>query len=103
MKLADLHPAWVQHGGEGVRDESGNDVPVRLGVGVAFNCPCGCLGRICVLFQNPLDGGPALENAGPLWARCSDSLDSLTLLPSIRRLGGCGWHGFITEGEALTC
>jgi hypothetical protein len=52
-----------------------------------------------VPFANPIDGGPQLERHG--WQRTGDTFETLTLTPSILRArarGGCGWHGFITNG-----
>jgi len=34
------------------------------------------------------------------------TFETLTLTPSILRTpekGGCGWHGFVTNGEIITC
>lgn len=43
------------------------------------------------MMQNPLD----------YWERTGDTFDTLTLKPSIQRVGGCAWHGFITNGEVI--
>lgn len=87
--------------------------PRREGVGVIFDCPCGNHdeGHQCyVPFANPLDGGPPTDPGGwhgsGGWQRTGDTFDTLTLTPSIYRredLGGCGWHGFITNGEVTSC
>ena len=64
--------------------------------------PCGAGEPLFVPFVNPLDGGPPLEVGRPNWQRTGDTFESLTLTPSILRRrdrGGCGWHGFITNGE----
>ena len=42
MKLTDLNPRWVGAGGEGISDADGNPVPARAGIGLSFDCPCGC-------------------------------------------------------------
>lgn len=101
MKLTDLNPRWVGAGGEGISDKDGNPVPARHGVGVSFDCPCGCGTRTYLDFQNPLDGGPAHDTRGPHWKRQGETFETLTLKPSIRRTPprGCGWHGFVTNGE----
>jgi hypothetical protein len=52
------------------------------------------------MLTNPLDGGPAIEPDRPHWQRTGDTFDAMTLTPSIQRLGGCRWHGYITNGEA---
>lgn len=87
--------------------------PRREGVGVIFNCPCGNhdeAHQCYVPFANPLDGGPALQpkgwNGSGGWQRTGDAIETLTLRPSVFRrqeLGGCGWHGFITNGEVTSC
>lgn len=77
--------------------------PRREGVGVEFDCPCGNHddGHRCfVPFANPLDGGHSLYHDRG-WQRTGETFETLTLTPSIfrrRDLGGCGWHGFITNG-----
>lgn len=102
MKLTDLHPRWVGAGGDGISQP----VPERTGIGITFDCPCGKCGTLCfVPFQNPLDGGPPLSTDRPLWTRTGDTFDTMTLTPSILRSkenGGCGWHGFVTDGEVTT-
>lgn len=87
--------------------------PRREGVGVIFKCPCGNHdeGHECyVPFANPLDGGPAHDtkgwNGSGGWQRTGDTFETLTLTPSIFRRtehGGCGWHGFVTNGEVTSC
>lgn len=103
MRLIELDPAWVGHGGEGVTDANGNPIPRREGVGVAFDCPCGCGSPLFVPFANPLDGGPPYDKRC-LWNRTGETFETLTLAPSILRSkekGGCGWHGFVRNGEIL--
>ena len=105
MRLADLDPRWVGAGGPGITRE-GQPVPERTGVGISFECPCGRCGIRCyVPFHNPLDGVPAVESRGPHWNRSGETFDTLTLTPSILRStdkGGCGWHGFVTNGAVIT-
>lgn len=50
MKLVDLNPSWVGAGGEGVSDKEGSPVPKRHGIGITFDCPCGCRRRVYVSF-----------------------------------------------------
>lgn len=119
MKLVELHPAWVGAGGEGVSNKDGNPVPERHGVGVSFDCPCAtCTAqrtgnedhdfylRVFVGFSNPLDGGPPHDpRPGAQWQRTGNTFETLSLTPSILRgkeRGGCGWHGFVTNGETVT-
>lgn len=106
MKLTDLNPSWVGAGGEGVT-RNGQPVPKRHGVGVQFDCPCGCEMPCYVAFANPLDGGAPYTDPGqPAWQRAGETFETLTLTPSILRArdkGGCGWHGFITYGAVTSC
>ncbi len=105
MKLLDLNPSFIGSGGEGVSDKDGNPVPERHGIGVVFDCPCGCDSRCFVPFSNPLDGNPPHPSYSTAWARTGETFEVLTLTPSILRVkdrGGCGWHGFITAGEIIT-
>ena len=103
MRLVDLEPGWVGAGGAGIT-RNGEPVPERHGVGVTFNCPCGCDSPCYVPFRNPLDGGPMLEDdpPHPSWQRTGDTFETLTLSPSIYRSRGCGWHGYIENGGVRT-
>ncbi len=103
MRLIDLDPRWVGAGGDGVRDRDGNPVPERHGVGLSFDCPCGCALWVYVGLSNPIDGGKPYASPGQaVWQRTGVEFDSLTLTPSILRVGGCGWHGFVTKGGIST-
>lgn len=99
-RLADLCGHWIV------------DVNDRH-VGIKFICPT-CpqfegAPTIAVLFENPSDGGPPAplgsglvgENAGKRWHRVSgDTIDTLTLTPSID-CSTCGhWHGMVDGGVA---
>lgn len=103
-RLIDVDPRWVSAGGEGISDKDGNPVPERHGVGISFECPCGLdVGcdrtRVYVAFSNPLDGGPPHINPGqPTWDRTGDTFETITLQPSILRVGGCAWHGYLRGG-----
>lgn len=103
MKLVDLNAEFIGAGGPGITDKDGNEKPERHGVGVILECPCGACGRhLYVPFANPLDGGPAVDSRTG-WQRTGDTLETLTLRPSVLRREGCKWHGFITDGEAKSC
>lgn len=105
MKLTDLNPQWVGAGGPGVT-RNGKPVTERHGIGLTFDCPCGCGIRGYVSFANPLDGGkPRLSPDEPSWQRTGDTFETLTLSPSIHRIpdrGGCGWHGWVRNGEVTS-
>ena len=99
MKLTDLNAQFIGHGGDGVADKDGNPIPFRPGVAVYFDCPkCGADHPGSVHFANPLDGGPPISKH--TWQREGDTIETLTLRPSILRKD-CGWHGFFTNGEAV--
>lgn len=108
MKLIELNPQWMGSGGEGVSQldpTTGTYVPAprHEGVGVLLDCPCGNRDeshQLYVPFDVALDGSTSTERG---WHRVGDTFDTLTLTPSIRRIGGCGWHGFITNGEVISC
>lgn len=101
MKLTELNPRWVGAGGSGITDKNGNPVPERKGCGVSFDCPCGCGERVFVHLSNPTDGGPPRAGNHPTWKRTGEDFDSLTLSPSIQRVGGCEWHGFVRNGQIV--
>lgn len=112
MRLADLKPQFMGTGGEGVT-RNGQPVPRREGIGLMFQCPCGSPDCWCyVPFANPLDGEPPPEGTTVAWQRTGETFETLTLTPSILRKKwidtagrehGCGWHGFITSGEVVSC
>jgi hypothetical protein len=127
MKLTDLRPEFVGAGGDGVRQQSDRPCPAcagsgcdtchgsgkeyepapeRHGVGLICDCPCGqCCQQLYVPFANPIDGQGPLPSAGAVsrgWQRVGESFETLTLTPSIlrtRQYGGCGWHGWISNGD----
>lgn len=104
MRLTTRNPEFVGAGGEGVFNADMTPATPRDGVGVLFDCPCGHCGiPVYVPFANPLDGSAQYDRQG--WQRTGDTFDTLTLTPSILRnpdKGGCGWHGYVTNGEIIT-
>lgn len=106
-RLKDLNPHWIATGGEGVTNSiTGEPVPRREAVAIGFDCPCGCTHPVCITLANPLDGGEPFDSghARPRWTRTGADFETLTLTPSIQRVlpNGC-WHGFVTNGEIITC
>jgi hypothetical protein len=103
-KLTDLNARFLPlHGSDG-----------KCLAGVELDCPCGhpkCV-SLFVPFKNPIGVG-----AGPYgekgWERTGDTIERLTLRPSVQRVANgpyegddhfvCSWHGYITDGEARTC
>lgn len=54
-------------------------------------------------FSNPKNAPKVPETMTPLpgrWEVSGDSLDNLTLNPSVWIKDGCGWHGWIKNGDA---
>jgi hypothetical protein len=102
QKLLDLHPRWVGHGGEGITI-NGQPVPFRAGVGLSFDCPCGCGSHCYIPLENPLSGStyPDARPELPKWTRSGDDFASLTLSPSIQRVGGCQSHFHIQGGTIV--
>ena len=97
-RLVDLFGEWI------IRD--------GRHVGVKFCCPsCPAVEgavTLAVLFANPDDGGPAWPNEalalgnndGKRWTRSGDTLETLSLSPSVD-CSSCGhWHGVVTGGVA---
>lgn len=77
----------------------------REGMGVIFDCPCrqeNCEwgGKIAVAFRNPIDGGPPFPDK-TRWERTGDTIETLTLSPSIHCVGH--WHGWLRNGVLESC
>lgn len=105
MRLVDLDPQFLGSGGEGLTDSlTGLPVPYQHGVGISYDCPCGCGARRYVPFDVPLDGSKQKHPASNVWKRVGGTFDTLTLTPSILHTEprGCGWHGYFTNGEVIT-
>lgn len=62
--------------------------------GIGFVCPCGC-GRQGFL---PTQS----STSGPRWDWNGDR-SAPTLTPSVLQVGGCQWHGYLTDGEWRSC
>lgn len=72
----------------------GNDEPDRLFT-LNMTCPCGC-GRVhCI----PVHKGEKLPGHW-LW---DGNREKPTLTPSILATVGCRWHGYLTNGEFVSC
>ena len=107
VRLVDLNPHFVGRGGPGIT-RNGKPVPHQEGVGMTFDCPCGSekCERVYLEFENPLEGEHAASEQ-PRWHRTGSDFESMTLRPSIRRMGTlgnvCQWHGFLTDGVLHEC
>ena len=64
--------------------------------GLHFVCPCGCGDVLGVAFENPQGCN------GPTW-RWNGDREKPSTTPSIRRIGGCEWHWYLTDGVFRTC
>jgi len=62
-------------------------IPDRM----TFACPCGC-GAF----------GGVLVKGEHAWGWNGD-LEKPTTTPSIRFVGGCNWHGYLTDGIFTSC
>lgn len=70
------------------------DAPGRI----MLVCPCGCK----VLMVLGIRGPGAARTASPQWEWDGNEARP-TLAPSIRDLGGCRFHGFLTNGAWTVC
>lgn len=97
-RLVDCSAEFVARSEKGIR----TGLPFSEAEGVKFECP-GCDGghQIIIFWRTrPGHSGPTPYEA--LWERPSgESLDSLTLHPSIHVRVGCeaGFHGWVKNGE----
>ena len=102
MRLTDQEPEFLHaHGHPGSKAY------------LAFRCPCSptCENTISIPFTPMLDGQPCPEFIKCQWQRTGGStFEDLSLAPSINfhgdkdHGGPCpGWHGFLTNGNLLTC
>lgn len=115
MKLTDLHARFVAvvPRDDGIRShrEVGS---ISEAQGVRFSCPL-CVSRSSdglrgvhdVICWSADRGAPDGLAPGPgRWSLVGTGLNDLTLngergkSRSVLLTGGCGWHGFITNGEA---
>lgn len=71
--------------------ENDDQPPTRM----IFLCPCGC-----GAFPGVHVGGEPGKQ--PVWNWNGD-LDKPTISPSIQVIGGCNWHGFLTDGVFRSC
>lgn len=73
----------------------GPEFPEKLPERLSFVCPCGCgaIGGVAV-------GGDSSKH--PIW-QWNNDLNKPTVEPSIRFIGGCEWHGYLTDGVFITC
>lgn len=98
MKLSDLEPCFLMAAEPSTHDAS-------KAQGIIFLCPkcyvanAGRVGTHSVIVCFSGRGTPA-ECDGPRWVVRGAGFDDLTITPSIHTIGGCGWHGFVKNGDA---
>lgn len=89
--------------------------------GVLFQCPLCSEGKppgepdgrgfrgahyILAWFANPINAPRVPDDADPKpgrWVATGTTFENLSLSPSILLQGGCGWHGYVTNGMTSTC
>lgn len=103
MYLTELEPKFLK-----IVDATSHrtDATFEDNDGIFFLCPMcfklndgriGTHGVICWKPSVPLEKLP-----GPgRWNQTGTGVHDLSLSPSIQLIGGCNWHGFITNGEAV--
>jgi hypothetical protein len=69
---------------------SGTDGQIAV---LRFVCPCGC-GSVGTV--------PVKSGYGTHWT-WDGNTELPTLTPSILRMSGCRWHGYLTKGEWVKC
>lgn len=101
MKLSELEPNFVSIVDPGRTYQ--NVEAIEHAHGVMFTCPL-CTGHMVLCWFRDR-GVPDDETPRPgRWAASGTGLSDLTLSPSVHLSGpGCGWHGFVTNGEVTTC
>lgn len=116
MKLTDLEAAFIRAKPAGEPHGHREVASIDEATGVTFLCPkCmaasldGRRGVHGVICWSENRGTPADYQPGPgRWALVGTSLDDLTLdgengrTRSVLLLGGCNWHGYITNGDVST-
>lgn len=95
FRLVENHDA-IEAAGDGVWSTwyGAPDVVASL----VFMCPCGC-GSITAINVSAPPSGP---DGHPVWTWDGDR-ERPTCTPSILRLDGCKWHGYLTAGEFRPC
>lgn len=72
-----------------------SDVNGNQNSALAYTCPCGC-GSVGAISVNK---GNKIEKAW-VW---DGNVDKPSLTPSIQKIHGCRWHGYLTNGEFVPC
>lgn len=110
MKLCELEPVLYKYGGPNASGHTLTPVAsVDEADAIMFLCPkCftangGAVGTHSVLVSFAGRNMPEDADRNPCWTLSGQSVDNLTLTPSILFHDGCKWHGFVTTGAIVTC
>jgi hypothetical protein len=116
MRLVDLDPRFLRYERDGQHVYHRKVETMAEAQGVMFLCPkCfesngGRRGTHMVVCWSEERGTPLEATPGPgRWALRGTGFHDLTLdgylgrSRSVALMGGCAWHGFITNGEATSC
>lgn len=98
MRLVDLNPRWAMDADIVIGGQTRHDAD-RHGMAVSFECPHCRTTRLCVFFDNPIDGKPPTDEPGPRWHRIGETFEELTLVPSVDASAHGHWHGFVQHGS----
>jgi len=98
LKLTDLAPQFLAVETPGKVHREVADLSEAQGV--RFDCPaCGGAHVVMVWFR---DRGVIAEEPGPArWAVRGTGYHDLTLEPVVRARSGCGWRGWVRDGEIV--
>ncbi len=105
MRLTELEPQFYRHE---LRPQDGRVVEYNIPVtelafaqGLGFICPA-CKdtnGHYMKCWFSGRGVPDAVTPAPGRWEVSGTGYHDLSLSPSILIIGGCGWHGYITNGE----
>ncbi len=73
------------------------NVPEGTACGLLFRCPCGCGSKGSLQLDTEF-----ADRSEPTWT-WNGNRERPTLTPSIHRVRGCGWHGYLTDGVFRPC
>jgi uncharacterized protein DUF6527 len=108
MKLSELEPEFIQYVERDGRVYLHHVSAFGEAHGIYFLCPhcyrknSGPVGTHGIMVWGEDMGAPDHAHPRPArWKFSGTNFDDLTLTPSIDVSTSCGWHGWITNGEAI--
>ena len=99
MTLRELDGCFLSMSEHGIEPQGDGILGAQ---GIRFRCPTkGHTHLILLWFLNPVGAVRTSDTIKPLsrWQRIGESLDTLTLCPSIQVPND--WHGFVLEGKVI--